>query len=77
MLRAAVGWTSPLLIDEDGSARPGALDGGFRRVSGVLRPRQLAGVPVPYVSVTAAQRLFRTGYELRDIDRTTSLSSTS
>ena len=28
----------------------------------------LTGVPVPCVSVTA-QRLFNTGYELRDIDR--------
>jgi lincosamide nucleotidyltransferase A/C/D/E len=59
----------PLLIDEDGSARQAALDGGFH-----VFPRSffvtgsLAGVPVPCVSV-AAQRLFRTGYELRDIDR--------
>ena len=59
----------PLLVDEDGSARQAALAGGFH-----VFPRSffvagsLAGVPVPCVSV-AAQRLFRTGYELRDIDR--------
>jgi lincosamide nucleotidyltransferase A/C/D/E len=59
----------PLLIDADGSARQAALDGGC-----YLFPRSffvagsLAGVPVPCVSV-AAQRLFRTGYELRGIDR--------
>ena len=59
----------PLLIDEDGTARQAALDGGFH-----LFPRSyfvtgsLAGVPVPCVSVTA-QRLFHTGYELRGIDR--------
>ena len=63
------GGLAPLLIDEDGSARQAALDGGFH-----VFPRSffvtgsLAGVPVPCVSV-AAQRLFRTGYELRDIDR--------
>ena len=57
------------LVDEDGSARQAALDGGFH-----LFPRSffvtgsLAGVPVPCVSV-AAQRLFHAGYELRGIDR--------
>jgi lincosamide nucleotidyltransferase A/C/D/E len=59
----------PLRIDEDGSARQAALDGGFH-----VFPRaffvtgSLAGIPVPCVSV-AAQRLFRTGYELRAKDR--------
>ena len=59
----------PLLLDEDGSARQAALDGGFH-----IFPRSffvtgsLAGMPVPCVSV-AAQRLFRTGYNLRVIDR--------
>jgi lincosamide nucleotidyltransferase A/C/D/E len=59
----------PLLLDEDGSARQAALDGGFH-----IFPRSffvtgsLAGMPVPCVSV-AAQRLFRTGYALRVIDR--------
>jgi lincosamide nucleotidyltransferase A/C/D/E len=58
----------PLLIDDDGTARQAALEGGFH-----VFPRSffvtgsLAGVPVPCVSVTA-QRRFRTGYELRDID---------
>jgi lincosamide nucleotidyltransferase A/C/D/E len=58
----------PLLLDEDGSARQAALDGGFH-----VFPRSffvagtLGGVPVPCVSVTA-QRLFRTGYELRGVD---------
>ena len=58
----------PLLVDEDGTARQAALDGGFH-----VLPRSffvtgsLAGVPVPCVSVTA-QRLFHTGYELRGID---------
>ena len=58
----------PLLIDEDGSARQAALDGGVH-----LFPRSffvtgsLAGVPVPCVSVTA-QRIFHTGYELRSTD---------
>jgi lincosamide nucleotidyltransferase A/C/D/E len=58
----------PLLIDDDGTARQAALDGGFH----VFPPSffvtgSLAGLPVPCVSV-AAQRLFRTGYELRDVD---------
>jgi lincosamide nucleotidyltransferase A/C/D/E len=58
----------PLLIDENGTARQAALDGGFH-----VFPRSffvtgsLAGVPVPCVSL-AAQRLFHTGYELRGID---------
>jgi lincosamide nucleotidyltransferase A/C/D/E len=58
----------PLLVDEDGTARQAALDGGFH-----VFPRSffvtgsLTGVPVPRVSV-AAQRLFHTGYELRSID---------
>jgi lincosamide nucleotidyltransferase A/C/D/E len=58
----------PLLIDDDGTARQAALEGGFH-----VFPRSffvtgsLAGVPVPCVSVTA-QRLFHTGYEPRVID---------
>jgi len=70
MLRTAVGCDlHPLLVDEDGNARQAALDGGFH-----VFPRSffatgsLAGIPVPCVSV-AAQRRFRTGYELRGIDR--------
>ena len=58
----------PLLVEEDGTARQAALDGGVH-----VFPRSffvtgsLAGVPVPCVSITA-QRLFHTGYELRSID---------
>jgi lincosamide nucleotidyltransferase A/C/D/E len=58
----------PLLVDEDGSARQAALQGGFH-----VFPRSffvagsLAGIPVPCVSAVA-QRLFHTGYELRSVD---------
>lgn len=64
------GWVDlhPLLLDEDGSARQAALDGGFHAFpSSFFTVGSIQGTPVPCVSVDA-QRLFRTGYELRDVD---------
>ena len=64
------GWVDvhPLLIDDEGNARQAALDGGwheFRR--SFFTSGRLGGVPVPCLSI-AAQRLFHSGYELRDVD---------
>ena len=58
----------PLDVAADGSARQAALDGGTH----VFDPSwfvvgSLGGVPVPCVSA-AAQRLFHTGYALREVD---------
>ena len=64
------GWVDlhPLLLDEDGSARQAALDGGHHTFpSSFFTVGSLHGTPVPCVSVDA-QRLFRTGYEPRDVD---------
>ena len=58
----------PLLVDEDGSARQAALDGGFHVFpQSFFVTGSLAGGLVPCVSADA-QRRFRGGYELRSID---------
>jgi aminoglycoside-2''-adenylyltransferase len=58
----------PLVVDEDGSAKQAALDGGWHIFpSTFFAVGSLAGVPVPCVSLTA-QRHFHTGYELRSTD---------
>ena len=59
----------PLALDDRGGARQAALGGGWHEFPpdfGAVG--SLAGVAVPCVSV-AAQRLFRTGYPLREADR--------
>ena len=58
----------PLLVDQDGSARQAALDGGFHVFpQSFFVTGSLAGTSVPCVSAVA-QRRFRSGYELRSID---------
>ncbi len=58
----------PLLVEEDGSARQAALGGGYHDFpSTFFTVGSLDGVPVPCVSAPA-QRLFRTGYEPREVD---------
>ena len=58
----------PLLVDQDGSARQAALDGGFHVFpQSFFVTGSLAGTSVPCVSADA-QRRFRSGYELRSID---------
>jgi lincosamide nucleotidyltransferase A/C/D/E len=64
------GWVDvhPLLIDDEGNARQPALDGGWHEFPrSFFTAGRLRDVPVPCVSI-AAQRLFHTGYELRDVD---------
>lgn len=64
------GWVDlhPLLLGEDGSARQAALGGGFHVFpSSFFTVGSLQRMPVPCVSVEA-QRLFRTGYDPRDVD---------
>lgn len=59
----------PVVIEGDGSARQAALGGGWHRFPPSYFTRgRLDGTPVPCVSVEA-QRAFRSGYELRDVDR--------
>lgn len=59
----------PLLIDGEGNACQAALDGGFYHLPwAYFVSGSLSGVPVPCIS-SAAQRLFRTGYELREVDK--------
>lgn len=71
LFAAGKGWVDvhPLVLDDRGNARQAALDGGWhefpRRFFTVGR---LGDVPVPCFTVEA-QRLFHTGYELRDTDR--------
>jgi lincosamide nucleotidyltransferase A/C/D/E len=58
----------PLVIDENGDARQAALGGGwheFPRTFFTLG--RINGVSVPCFSI-AAQRLFHSGYQLRDVD---------
>lgn len=65
------GWVEvhPLVIDVQGNARQAALDGGRHEF-----PRSfftvgcLGDVPVPCVSI-GAQRLFHSGFQLRDVDQ--------
>ena len=59
----------PLRIDPDGSARQAALGGGWHHFpASYFTSGRLGGTPVPCVSAQA-QRRFREGYELRDVDR--------
>lgn len=58
----------PLVIDANGNARQPALGGGWHEFDrSWFTTGSLGGVPVPCVSVEA-QRLFHSGYELREID---------
>lgn len=58
----------PLMIDHNGNARQAALGGGWHEFPrSFFTVGQLGSVSVPCVSVQA-QRLFHTGYELRDVD---------
>jgi lincosamide nucleotidyltransferase A/C/D/E len=64
------GWVDlhPLLLKEDGSGRQAALGGGYHVFpAAFFTVGSLGGKSVPCVSA-AAQRLFRTGYELRAVD---------
>jgi lincosamide nucleotidyltransferase A/C/D/E len=64
------GWVDlhPLLLEPDGSARQAALDGGYHTFPpAFFTTGSLHGMQVPCVSAEA-QRLFRTGYEPRDVD---------
>ena len=59
----------PLLIAEDGSARQGALGGGYYHFpSTYFTVGHLSGTDIPCITAEA-QRLFRQGYELRSVDR--------
>ena len=59
----------PLVIDASGDARQASLDGAWHEFpASYFTTGRLGGVSVPCVSV-AAQRAFRTGYDLRDMDR--------
>ena len=65
------GWVDvhPLIIDAEGNARQGALDGGYHQLPrSYFVEGSLNAVAIPCVS-PAAQRAFRQGYELRDADK--------
>jgi len=65
------GWVDvhPLVIDTHGSARQAALGGGWHDFpASYFTVGHLGDVSVPCFSVEA-QRLFHSGYELRDIDK--------
>ncbi len=58
----------PLVLDDDGSARQAALGDGWHEFPRTFfTTGQLGGVNVPCVSL-AAQRVFHSGYPLRDVD---------
>jgi lincosamide nucleotidyltransferase A/C/D/E len=64
------GWVDvhPLVIDDHGNARQAALGGGWHEFPrAFVTIRRLDDVPVPCFSIEA-QRLFHSGYELRDVD---------
>lgn len=64
------GWVDvhPLIVDGVGNARQAALDGSWHEFpASFFTVGHLGGVAVPCVSVEA-QRLFRSGYELRTVD---------
>lgn len=70
LLAPGRGWVDlhPLVVDASGDARQAALGGGwhhFRREW--FTTGRLGGREVPCVSA-AAQRLFHSGYQLRDVD---------
>ena len=59
----------PLVIDERGNARQTALGGGWHEFPrSFFTVGRLGDVSVPCFTVEA-QRLFHTGYDLRDVDR--------
>ena len=65
------GWVDlhPLVIDGNGNARQAALGGGWHEFPrSFFTLGRIGGISVPCVSIEA-QRLFHTGYELRDVDR--------
>lgn len=65
------GWVDvhPLVIDQQGHARQAALGGGWHEFPrSFFTVGRLGDVVVPCVSLEA-QRLFHTGYELREVDR--------
>ncbi len=65
------GWVDlhPLVIDGNGNARQAALGGGWHEFPrSFFTLGRIGGSSVSCVSVEA-QRLFHTGYELRDVDR--------
>jgi lincosamide nucleotidyltransferase A/C/D/E len=58
----------PLVIEDDGSARQAALGGGWHEFPrSYFTAGTLGGVTVPCVSLEA-QRLFHSGYALREVD---------
>jgi lincosamide nucleotidyltransferase A/C/D/E len=64
------GWVDlhPLVLDDEGAARQAALDGGWHELpTSWFTTGTLQGVTVPCVSAQA-QRRFRSGYELRQVD---------
>jgi lincosamide nucleotidyltransferase A/C/D/E len=64
------GWVDihPLVIDANGNARQAALDGGWHEFPrSFFTVGRLGDVSVPCFSVEA-QRVFHSGYQLRDID---------
>lgn len=68
---AGQGWVDvhPLVIDDDGNARQAASGGGWHRFPrSFFTVGSLGGVSVPCFTVEA-QRLFHSGYGLRDVDR--------
>jgi lincosamide nucleotidyltransferase A/C/D/E len=70
--RAATGrgWVDihPLVIDDNGNRRQAALGGGWHEFPRTFfTVGQIGGVPVPCLSIEA-QRLFHSGYPLRDVD---------
>jgi lincosamide nucleotidyltransferase A/C/D/E len=59
----------PLVIDDEGNARQAALDGGWHEFPhSFFTVGRLGHALVPCVSAEA-QRLFHTGYELREVDK--------
>lgn len=65
------GWVDvhPFVIDGRGNARQAAQGGGWHHVpASFFAMGRLGDVPVPCFTVEA-QRVFHSGYELRDIDR--------
>jgi lincosamide nucleotidyltransferase A/C/D/E len=65
------GWVDvhPLVIDDLGDARQAALGGGWHEIPRTFfTVGRLGDLPVPCFTVEA-QRLFHTGYDLRDVDR--------
>jgi len=64
------GWVDlhPLVLDDEGAARQAALDGGWHEFpTSWFTTGTLQGETVPCVSAEA-QRRFRSGYELRQVD---------